>query len=555
MPKVELEDLTITQVNHLPIIKAFANKIKLVDIINSVVPSRMKVSIGHVVLAMVIDTLSGRSPLYRLTEFYEGKDTQLLLGQEIDPEDFRDYNLGRVLDAIFQAGTAMIFGEVARMAVLHFGIDTGVLHHDTTSISVFGDYDLVDPPFLITYGHSKDKRPDLKQFLVSMLCAEGNIPIFGKTEDGNGSDKTINNTLLSNISRYLSKHQLREDVFIYIADAAMVTEGNLKHFPGLGANRYLSRLPATYSECSRVICEAVEANRWTDIGKINETPSTPKRPAASYRAYETSVELYGHRHRAIVYHSSAHDKRRHNKIDRAIAREKKELENTCKKAGDTVFFCKADAEAAAGRFVEFGKYHSVRSEVVEVPRFSKGRPKKERSRTPSRIEYMLSFRIEKDECKLQRPRMEAGCFVMITNLMDENEKQIYSPEKLLRMYKEQYGIEKNFGFLKDPVIVNSIFLKKAERIEVLGLILLISLLLWRLMERTLRMHVARTQETLPGWDRRQTERPTAFMMTTKFINILVVKVEKTRRFARPLKPDQMAYLIALGLSPSIFTEP
>ncbi len=30
-------------------------------------------------------------------------------------------------------------------------------------------------PFNITYGHSKDKRPDLKQFLMSMLCVELDI--------------------------------------------------------------------------------------------------------------------------------------------------------------------------------------------------------------------------------------------------------------------------------------------------------------------------------------------------------------------------------------------
>ena len=39
----------------------------------------------------------------------------------------------------------------------------------------------------------------------------------------------------------------------------------------------------------------------------------------------------------------------------------------------------------------------------------------------------------------------------------------------LRAYKEQHGIEQNFGFLKDPLIVNSLFLKKPERIEALGL--------------------------------------------------------------------------------------
>ena len=41
---------------------------------------------------------------------------------------------------------------------------------------------------------------------------------------------------------------------------------------------------------------------------------------------------------------------------------------------------------------------------------------------------------------------------------------------LLELYKNQSGIEQNFRFLKDPVIVNSIFLKKPSRIEVLGLV-------------------------------------------------------------------------------------
>ncbi len=41
--------------------------------------------------------------------------------------------------------------------------------------------------------------------------------------------------------------------------------------------------------------------------------------------------------------------------------------------------------------------------------------------------------------------------------------------------KEKTVSRKTLVFLKDPVIVNSIFLKKAERIEVLGLILLIAL--------------------------------------------------------------------------------
>ena len=69
---------------------------------------------------------------------------------------------------------------------------------------------------------------------------------------------------------------------------------------------------------------------------------------------------------------------------------------------------------------------------------------------------------------------------------------------VLRAYKEQHGIEQNFSFLKDPLIVNSLFLKKPERIEALGLVLLLALLLWRLVERTLRVHVETTETSLPG---------------------------------------------------------
>ncbi len=68
---------------------------------------------------------------------------------------------------------------------------------------------------------------------------------------------------------------------------------------------------------------------------------------------------------------------------------------------------------------------------------------------------------------------------------------------LLKTYKEQHGIEKNFGFLKDPLIVNDLFLKKTERIEALGFILVVSLLIWRLAERCMRGYIRDKETTMP----------------------------------------------------------
>ncbi len=62
-----LEEPIYTEARHLPIIKHSAKRINLVDTIDRLVGSQMEISPGLTVLAMVLDTLSGRSALYRLT--------------------------------------------------------------------------------------------------------------------------------------------------------------------------------------------------------------------------------------------------------------------------------------------------------------------------------------------------------------------------------------------------------------------------------------------------------------------------------------------------------
>ncbi len=91
---IERKKIAAYVVGHLPIVKAYAIKIGLVDIINELVPSKMDVDPGTIFLGMVMDTLSGRTPLYRLDEFFQDQDTELLLGKRINPAVFNDYNVG-----------------------------------------------------------------------------------------------------------------------------------------------------------------------------------------------------------------------------------------------------------------------------------------------------------------------------------------------------------------------------------------------------------------------------------------------------------------------------
>ena len=550
------ENLTFTDVRHLPIVKQFAKRIGLVDTVDAIVDTQMELSPGVAVLAMVLDSLSGRSPLYRLKEFFCEQDTELLLGVDVPAERFCDHNLGRAMDKIYETGTQKIFSAIAKNAVDAFDIDTRKINFDTTSISVWGDYDMGSQPFDITYGYSKDKRPDLKQFLISMLCVDRSIPILGGPKDGNASDKSVNNEVLTGISKHMARYGLQPGAFVYVADSAFVTANNLaaadKH-----RVRFLSRLPATYNECDRVIEQAVAAADWIDIGAINETQDTKKRPAASYKAYDTTVCLHGVDYRAVVIHSSAHDKRRHKRIDRLLVTGKKRLEKACKKAVSTVYFCEPDARAAAEKLAAdtAGTYHRIQWQVAAVDKFPRGRPAKDKPRKPIGREYHLRVNIEQDTKAIAPVRIKAGCFVLVSNLSDAKLIAQWPAPELLRLYKSQSGIERNFGFLKDPVIVNSIFLKRPHRIEALGLVLLIALLIWRLIERCLRQYIQRTGATITGWKDKPTKRPTAFMMTTKFIHILVVKSAGQRQLVKPLKPIHLEYLRALNVSPNVFSEP
>src|SRR5207248_5766415 len=109
------------QVQHLPIVKAYADKIGVVEVINQLVPTEMAIDPGTIVLGMILDPLSGRSPLYRLTKFFAHQDTALLLGKAVAPAAFDDETVGRVFDRLYDTGTMKVFTACAVRAaqVLH----------------------------------------------------------------------------------------------------------------------------------------------------------------------------------------------------------------------------------------------------------------------------------------------------------------------------------------------------------------------------------------------------------------------------------------------------
>jgi len=551
------ESIRASDVRYLPIVSAYARTLGVVEEIDRLCGHERGISPGRIVLALMVDALSGRTPLFRLPQAFAKLDTELLLGEAISPEKLNDDAVGRVLDRLYEVGTAKVLSAISLRAVKLFDLDTTHVHHDTTSRTVYGDYDLYgeethDQPFTITFGFSKEHRPDLKQLVHSLLCVDDGIPIYSRCENGNESDKTINRNLIPSMVERM--RELGQDNFLYVADSALITRQNLALMDDWKTGfRFVSRLALSYKECGKAIARAVREESWEDLGTLSEEPSTPKRKPAHYHGFETMADLYGVWYRALVVHSDAYDERRAKRLERTLEQDRAELVRKAQEERKIEYACLPDAQAALSR-LPTGRFHELVGRIEEKPIYASGRPKADGTRKIKRTTYRLKISLQPREQAIARARKEAGCFVLLTNEPEEAVGGLSSKE-LLRAYQDQHSVEQNFGFLKDPVFVNALFLKTPRRIEALGLVLVLALMVWRLMERTMRISLKQDESKVIGWNNRKTSRPTSFMTTTKFPSVIVIRTAERRFLAEPLDPIQARYLQILGLSEAVFTNP
>ena len=89
-----------------------------------------------------------------------------------------------------------------------------------------------DGPLHLTWGHSKDKRPDLKPFIVSLLGVERDIPVHAALHAGNASDRRINGQVVDRLGGLMAKYGVGERELIVVADSARVIESNLAGLAG-----------------------------------------------------------------------------------------------------------------------------------------------------------------------------------------------------------------------------------------------------------------------------------------------------------------------------------
>jgi transposase len=160
-------------------------------------------------------------------------------------------------------------------------------------------------------------------------------------------------------------------------------------------------------------------------------------------------------------------------------------------------------------------------ELKLIPHFrhgKSGRPPKNQQPTQCHYEINAGLIPNQDAIATEKPK--AGRFILATNVWDYEQ---LSNSNLLIEYKEQPSTERGFRFLKDPLFfTSSVFLKSPQRIAVLAMVMGLSLLVYSLGQRSLRLALAKAQQTIPNQLVKPTASPTLRWVFQCFMSIHLV---------------------------------
>jgi transposase len=526
--------IQVQNLDHLGLVAGIIDEIGVVEQVNQLVGQHCceKVSPGHIVKAMLINGLGFVSaPLYMFPKFFEGKATEHLIGEGVKAEHLNDDRLGRVLDKLYSTGLEQLFTSIALKAAKKYGVSTHSVHLDSSSFHVHGKYEgelpkvnfisgelnrdkpnrsdieekVAPSPIEITYGYSRDHRPDLKQFIVDLISSgDGDVPLFLRVADGNEADNAVFAKILCEFREQLTLDSLM------VADSALYSAPNLALMTNL---KWLCRVPLTIKEAKDLVSTISEEQL------VNSEIEGYK--LAVHKSHYGGIEQ-----RWLVVESQSRREADQDKLQQKLSKSEKEAQKKLKQLCTEKFTCPLAAVEVAQRFGQKLKYHNIADiQVVEFLTESTQSQAIEGA-TPGKISYRIQATLVRDQNVIEREMRCAGRFVLATNVLEVTE---LNNDQMLGEYKAQQSAERGFGFLKDPLFfTDSIFINSPERVEALAMLMGLCLLVYTLGQRQLRQALQQAQSGIKNQLGKLTERPTLRWIFQCFqaVHLLFVKEVK-----------------------------
>jgi transposase len=557
-------ELRSYEVGALPLLNQIVARMQLHRLLSEHLPrddSRTELSTVTTLLVLFANLLMAREPVYGVGEWAALFPPDLLGLRTQDLARLHDDRLGRCLDRMFEGIGPTLIMAVVRHVIREFAVGLDELHNDSTTISFYGAYDDAGqeseqrgrPTHAITWGHSKARRPDLKQLLyILTVTSDGNVPVYFSSDSGNTVDDG------THIGTWDLLYELIGHAdFLYVADCKLASSENLSYIATRGG-RFVTVLPRGRSEdvtFRQRLRTTPAVLKWTLLYALADDHG--------HQVDELFVcdddHVHSEGYRLLWYRSTRKAEQDESRRARSIQkvtealgdlRERLQGPRTrfreLSKVEQAVAQILADAEASSWLLVEIEE-----QEEETFRQATRGRPNEQtKYLKETRSRFTLSWKLNMEA--LSEAEREDGVFPLLTN------DRKLSATEVLRAYKRQPLLEKRFSQFKTDFAVAPVFLKNVSRIQGLLAAYFFALLVQTLLERELRQAMERACEaSLPLYpEARPCARPTTHRLIEVFSSIqrheVRVGEEETQVMVTKLTKTQRSIVRLLGLNPRTY---
>lgn len=557
-----------TLVSHtlggLPLVNHILRRLRFDDLLQRHLPPpdpRAQLPPSTALGVLTRNLVLARAPLYGLGEWARG-GVPALLG--LLPEQvalLNDDRGGRALDRLFDADPRALLAALVVHMVKEFQVSLEQLHNDSTSLTLHGDYaDATGrvvrgrPTLVVTFGHNKDHRPDLKQLLwILTVSADGAVPVHVKVADGDTEDSTTHRETWEVLRALVGSAN-----FLYVADSKLCTRETLKHIHEHGG-RFLTVLPRTRKEDALFKAWLqTHSPAWEEVAR-KPHPRWKDGPPNVFRAIPSPIpDADGFR---LFWYESSHKLERDAQARRdALQKAWKQLEELAARLQGPRprFGTPAKVAAAVDELLATtgaARWVTYQVDAVEEAVFrqeTRGRPGKN-TRWRRRLKRRFRLTWERRETEIAYDARTDGLFPLLTNDPD------LTAAALLDAYKtKQPLVEKRHDLLKNVEAATPMYLKSISRIEAMLALHFVALLVHALLEREVRRAMARRAITeLPLYpEHRDCRAPSTDRILETFAplqrHLLCKAGHVVQRFDPELTELQRKLLVLLGISPKVF---
>jgi transposase len=516
-------------VGGLPLVNHILQRLKVDQLLSCTLPSTGQLSHAAALGVLLRNiVLNDRQPLYTHAEWAARAEPSLIGLEEGQAALLNDDRVARALDRLFDADRAALLTELVVGAIKEFTIDLDQLHNDSTTLTLTGEYKAADggevrgkPTVVVTYGHNKDHRPDLKQLLfVLSVSADGAVPIHYRALDGNTNDSTTH----IQTWEMLRKLSGRSD-FLYVADCKLCSRATLAHIEA-HQGRFITVLPRNRREDGwfRSYIQTHEPPWEEAVRRAN--PRRRSGPEDVWKVVQAELPSKEGYRIVWVWNSmmaQEDSESRQARIEKAYV-EIERLQTKLQGKRCRLRLRERVEQVAQSILRDSGAQRWVRIQIEEhqEPIYRQERRGHPGQNTRYVRKQRLRFSVGAD-----------GMFPLITNCKDLSLKAI------LEAYKFQPKLEKRHEQLKSVQELAPVWLKKVSRIEALLFLYFIALLVHALLEREIRQGMTREGlECLPLYpEERECKAPSTERVLDVFAPLQRHRLRRADRLVQVFEPE------------------